>query len=208
MSWLSNFLHPGRPYSAAEDQMRDYYNQAQGAYQPYIQQGQAAYGGLSSAMDALLNPEKLQAKWMESYETSPQAQQAMARAREQGLGAASAMGLMGSSAALKGIEGQAGQIASADRQQYLNDLMQKYMAGAGIGQNIYGTGASMTGQYGQNAMNMGNIMGGLEAARQQAGSGLLGNLLGAGANLGLNYLTGGFGVGGFGRGAWSPWGGS
>lgn len=206
MSWLSNFLNPGRPYQAAEDQMRQYYEQAQGRYQPYIQQGQEAYGGLSAAMDALLNPAKLQAQWAESYETSPQAQQAMAQAREQGLGAASAMGLMGSSAALKGIEGQAGQIASADRQQYLNDLMQKYMAATGIGQNIYGTGASMAGQAGQNAMNMGNIMGGLEAARQQAGSGFLGNLLGTGANLGLNYLTGGFGVGGFGRGAWSPWG--
>lgn len=190
MSWLSNFLHPSDPYKGAQEQMQQYYNQAQGAYHPYMQQGQAAYGGLSSAMDALLNPEKLQAKWMESYETSPQARQAMAQAREEGLGAASAMGLMGSSAALKGIEGQAGQIASADRQQYLNDLMQKYMAGAGIGQNIYGAGASMAGQYGQNAMNMGNIMGGLEAARRQAGGGMMGGLLG-----GLGAI-GGYALGG------------
>jgi len=208
MSWLSSFLHPERPYQAAQDQMQQYYGQAQGQMQPFIQQGQQAYGGLSDAMQQLLHPEKLQGDWMQSYETSPQALQMQEQAKQSGLGAASAMGLMGSSPALQAIQQGQSQIGAADRQSYLDSLMDKYKTGIGVGQNIYGAGAQMAGQGAQNAMNMGNIMGGLAGGEAGAGGGMLGQLLGGGLNLGLNYLTGGMGQGGFGRGAWSTAGGN
>lgn len=190
MSMFSNFLHPERAYKAAQDMMQQYYNQAQNNYQPYMQQGQAAYQPMSAAMQKLLDPTALQSEWMNSYETSPQAEQAMAKAKEQGLGAASSMGLMGSSAALRGIEGKAGEINAADRQSYLNDLMQKYIQGTGLAQNIYGTGANMAGQAGTNAMNMGQMMGQAAYGQNSAQGNLFGNLLGTGASLLGGYLTG------------------
>jgi hypothetical protein len=208
MSWLSSFMHPERPYQAAQDQMQQYYGQAQGALQPYMDFGTQAGGGLSEAMQNLLHPETLQAEWMKSYETSPQALQMQEQAKQSGLGAASAMGLMGSSPALQAIQQGESQIGARDRQSYLDSLMDKYKTGIGVGQGMFGAGAGAAGQLGQQSMNMGNIMGGLAAGEQAAGGGMLGQLLGGGLNLGLNYLTGGMGQGGFGRGAWSTAGGN
>jgi hypothetical protein len=207
MSWLSSFLHPGRQYRAAQDQMQQYYNQAQGAMQPYMRHGEEAYGGLSEAMKNLMDPQALQAQWMEGYETSPQAQFAQQQAQQHGLDAASAMGLMGSQPALQAIQGGTANIGFQDRDNYLNALMDKYKTGIGLGENIYGAGANMASQSAQNAMNMGNIMGGLAGGAAGAGGGMIGQLLGGGLGLGLDYLTGGMGQGGYGRGAWSTSGG-
>jgi hypothetical protein len=175
-------MHPGRPYQAAQNQMNQYYNQAQAGMQPYNQYGQAAGQQVQDATGKLLDPAALQAEWMKSYNQSPQAQQAIAQATDQGMGEAGAMGLLGSSAAIQGLQSQAGQIASADRQKYLDDLMAKYTAGTGLAQNTYGTGANMAGQMGQNAMNMGNISGGLAGGQAGAGAGYIGQGLGFAAN--------------------------
>lgn len=207
MSWLSSLMHPGRPYQAAQDQMTQYYNQAQQGMQPYMQQGQQAGQQLGGAMRKLLDPGALQNEWTQGYEMSPQAKQAQQMASQQGLDAASSMGLMGSQPALQAIQGGASQIALNDRQNYLNDLMQKYQSGIGVGQNMMGVGAGAAGQMGQQGMNMGNTMGGLAAGRQQAGGSMLSGLLGSAGRLGMDYLTGGFGAGGMGRGMWSPYGG-
>ncbi len=190
MSWLSSFMHPGRAYQAAQDQMQQYYQQAQGQMQPFIQQGQNAGTQLGGAMQQLLDPQALQAKWMESYETSPQARQMQEQAQQSGLNAASSMGLMGSSPAMQALQQGGAQIGAADRQSYLDSLMQKYMAGTGIGQSMYGTGAGMAGQSAQQTQQMGDIMGGLAAGRAGAGGGMIGQGLGALASLGGNYLTG------------------
>lgn len=177
---LSSFFHPGRAYRSAQDELQKYYGQAQGYLQPYAQQGKQAYGGLSEAMGRLLDPAGLQAEWIGGYETSPAAQQAQEMARQSGLGAASAMGLMGSTPALQALQAGQSRIGLQDRQQYLNDLMQKYMAGTGIGQNIYGTGAGAAGQMAQGALGTGKQMGGLAYGAQAAPGNLLGNLLGVG----------------------------
>jgi hypothetical protein len=175
MSWLSDFLNPGRAYDAAGNKMKKYYEQGKGYTQPYL--------------DALKDPRQLQADWINSYEASPYANQTRDTAMQGGLNAASSMGLMGSSAALQAMQGGASNIMNADRQAYLNDLMNKYQMGAGMAQNAQ-----------QNEMNMGNQMGGLEFGRRQAGS----NMIGQGLNLAGNWLTGGFGQGGFGRGMFQP----
>jgi hypothetical protein len=85
-----------------------------------------------------------------------------------------------------------------DRKQYLDDLMQKYMASIGIGQNLYGTGAAAAGQMGQNAMMQGqnsinnaNNLAGLKYGSVNAPGQMIGNLLGGAAKLGINYATGG-----------------
>lgn len=209
MSWLSSLMHPGRPYQAAQDQMTQYYNQAQQGMQPYMQQGQQAGQQLGGAMQKLMDPAALQSEWTQGYEMSPQAQQAQQMASQQGLDAASSMGLMGSQPALQAIQSGSSQIALNDRQNYLNDLMNKYQAGIGVGQNMYGTGAGMANQSGQMGMQMGENAGAMQYGRNAAGGSMLDGLLSGAGKLGMSYLTGGMGTGGTGsfRGMWSPTGG-
>lgn len=203
MSWLSSFLNPGRGYQAGQQQLDNYYNQAQGYQQPFAQNAQNAYGGLETAQNALLDPQALQDKWSQGYQTSQSAQDAQGMAQQQGLDAASSMGLMGSTPALQALQAGTSQIGAQDKQKYLDDLMQKYLSGINTAQGIYGQGANAAGQMGQNAMNQGQNSAQMAYGQQNAPGQLFGNLLNAGVNAGTSYLTGGMGKGGFGRGAWS-----
>jgi hypothetical protein len=189
-------------YKDAEDVLSQYLQQAQQESQqarqqlnPYIDRGNQAGGQLSSALSQLLDPASLQAEWMKSYQTSPYAQNLLGQSREQGLDAASSMGLLGSSAALQNIENTGGQIVAGDQQQYLNNLMQKYMAGLGLGENLYGTGygAASTGvgaaeSDANRLLQGGNIMSGLEYGKDMAAPSALNRILGVGADAALNYF--------------------
>ena len=162
MSWLSSFLNPGKGYQKGQEQLdkyfqqaQNFYNQGQGYLSPYNEYGKAAYGDINSAMQKLLNPQQLQDDWIKGYSESEAAKNLEDTASQRGLNAASSLGLMGSSPALQAIQQGTSQIAAADRQQYLDDLMKKYLSGIGIGENIFGTGATSAGQMGQNAMQMG-----------------------------------------------------
>jgi len=186
MGFFDDLFHPGKGYDKAQEQLNQYYNQGQGALNPYMQQGQQAYGQLSGAMGNLLDPAKLQAEWAKSYSMSPQAQQAQDMAQQQGLDAASSMGLLGSRTGLDAIQAGTSAIGAADRQKYLDDLMQKYTLGTGIGQNMYNTGANAAGQQSQNAMNMGQNSAQMAYGSQNAGNSMFGNLLG-----GLGTIAGG-----------------
>lgn len=207
MSWMSSFLHPDRGYKAAGDQMQQFYNQAQGYQQPYNQQGQAAGQNLNTAQQTLMDPAALQDQWSNSYQTSDYAKNLQAQAQQGGLDAASSMGLMGSTPALQAIQGGTAQIGNADRQQYLQDLMQKYQAGIGINQNMYNTGAQSASQMGNNAMNQGQNMGQVAYGQNTAPGNMFGNILKNAGKLGASFLTGGMGQGDYGRGMWSPTGG-
>lgn len=208
MSWISSFLHPERGYDAARKAAEDYYRQAQGYLNPYNQGGVNAGTNLTTAAGKLSDPVALQDEWSNAYKTSDYAKNLQAQAQQGGLDAASSMGLMGSTPALQAIQGGTAQIGNADRQQYLNDLMQKYQAGIGINTNMYNTGASTAGQMGTNAMNQGSNAGGAAYGSTNAPGSMFSNLLGAAGNLGTSWLTGGMGTGGFGRGMWSPTGGN
>jgi len=204
MGWLSSFLHPERGYKQGQKQLDKYYqqagqhyNQAQDFARPYNQYGQQAYGDYSNAMHQLLNPEELQNQWAQGYETSPYAKMLQGEASQHGLNAASSMGLMGSTPALQAIQAGTSQIGAADRQQYMNDLMQKMLAGTGIAGNIFNTGASTANQMGQNAMNMGqNAMNmgqnsaGMAYGQQNAPGGMFSGLLGMGTGLLGSALAG------------------
>lgn len=190
-SMINSFLNPQDAYKDAEDQIQKGWQQAQGYESPFVNQGQAQYGNLMGAEGALLNPAQLENQWTQQYQTSPYAQQMLQQNKAQGLDAASSMGLMGSSGALNNIQVGAGNIVNQDRQQFLNDLMQKYMTGVGIGQNIYGTGATAAGNLASGALQTGENMAGLKYGEEAAPGQMFGNLLGTGLNLGLNYATGG-----------------
>jgi hypothetical protein len=138
-------------------------------------------------MKRLLDPAALQAEWIKGYNESPSAKNAEAMAQEHGLNAASGLGLMGSNTALNAIQGGTTQIGLDDRQNYLDNLMQKYLAGAGIAGNIFNTGAGAAGTMSNNAMNMGNNSAQMAFGKQNAPGDLFGKLLGTGVGL----LTGG-----------------
>lgn len=187
MGWLDSFFDPGEAYAKGQEQLDKYYDKAQTALQPYNQFGQDTYGTLSGAMKQLLNPADLEAQWTKGYAESPSAIQAEKMAQERGLNAASSLGLNGSNTALRALQGGTSQIGLGDRQNYLNDLMQKYMAGTGIAGNIFNTGASAATGMSNNAMNMGNNSAQMAYGEQAAPGALMGRLLGGG----LGFLSGG-----------------
>ena len=190
MSWLSSFLHPGKGYEKGQEQLDKYYNQAQGALNPYNQQGQEQYGNLSDYIKNLMDPQALQDKWAKGYTESESAKNAEGMAKEHGLDAASSMGLMGSSPALGAIQAGTTQIGLDDRQNYLDNLMQKYLAGAGLAQGIYGTGANAASGMSNNAMNMGKSSSEMAYGKENAGGNMLSNLIGGGIGLAGSALGG------------------
>ncbi len=175
MSWFSSFMHPGDAYKRAGKKEQQGYEEAQGMRQPWINQGQQAGNGLMDMLQKLMNPGALQDEWSKGYEESPYAQQLQQQNQTEGMDAASAMGLGGSSAALSNIQKGAGNIMQKDRQQYMNDLMQKYLAGAGIGGGMYNTGAQMAGQGAQGAQSHGEWQGQNAFNQQNAGGNMFGN---------------------------------
>ncbi len=178
---VNSFMHPEEGYEEAAKRMQEAWRQAQGYQEPYRQAGVDQLGRLNTAENSLLDPSALLAKWMGSYEMSPYAQKSMSNAKESGLGAASSMGLLGSSSALSNIQNSAGDIMNADRTQFLNDLMQKYMTGIGVGQNIYNTGAATAGNMGNQALGVGENLGQAAYGAKNAPGNLLKDLLALGA---------------------------
>lgn len=204
MSWLSNLLHPKRAYDKAAAQSAAGYNQAQDYLNPYYNTGIGANDMLTEQRNALMNPADLQNEWASGYEMSPYAKQLQTQAMDSGMNAAGSMGLLGSSAALGNLQQGASNIMNADRQQYMQDLMQKYLTGIGIGQNQSGLGFNAASTMGGNAMNQANTQAGLTLGGQSAGPNMLMQLLSTLGQGGLQYLTGGMGQGDYGRGAWMP----
>jgi hypothetical protein len=178
---INSMLHPERGYKDAEDTVNQSWGEAKGYMDPYNQAGKNALPGLQGATDKLLDPTALQGEWMKSYETSPWAKDEMARSQTQGLDAASAMGLSGSSAGLENIQRTGSSIVNADRQNYLNDLMQKYQLGVGSAQNIFGTGAGMAQSMGHGALQTGENAAAMRYGQKNAPGEMYSKLLGMAA---------------------------
>lgn len=177
MSWLSEWMHPGRRYQDAQNQYNQYYNQGQGYLDEYNKN--------------LSDPAALRDKWEKGYKESEAAKNAEGAATQHGLDAASSLGLNGSSPALSAIQAGTSAIGAEDKQNYLQDLMDKYKTGAGV-----------AGQMSNNAMNMGDRSGAAAFGEHGAGGDLFGGISGSVIKQLMNYLTGGFGTGSFGRGIW------
>jgi len=197
MSWLSSFLNPGKGYEEGQKQLDKYYNEAQGQLQPYNTFGQNQQGTLQEFIDKLKNPAALEDEWIKNYQTSEAAKNTQNMAQNQGLDAASSMGLMGSTPALQAIQAGTANIGAQDRQNYLNDLMEKYKTGVGLTQNVYGVGANAAGGQSTNSMNMGENSAGMSYGRENAGGNRLEGILGMGAGV----------LGGALAGGWNPFGG-
>jgi len=178
MGWLDpfNVFDPGKGYRAAGKEIKKGYQEGQGYLNPYNQAGTDQLQKLLAAQGNLLDPSKLQSEWAKGYEMSPYAKQLQDQAKASGMDAASSQGLLGSSTALNSIQQGSSNIMNADREKYMNDLMQKYLAGIGIGQNIYGTGANAAGQMSGNAMDFGKQMASMQFGKANAPMDMLMNM--------------------------------
>jgi len=94
---------------------------------------------------------------------------------------------VGSSAALNNVQSSASNVMNADRQSYLNDLMQKYQTGIGVSQGLYNGGMNAAGQLATGAMNNGQYQG-QTGYNQWAGTGQIFNDM-------MNRYSGGSGGG-------------
>lgn len=193
---INSFLHPEAGYQDAAKQMEEAWRQAQGFQEPYRKAGLDQLPILTGAQSKLLDPSVLLADWMSKYETSPFAQRSMSNAKASGLDAASSMGLSGSNAALNNIQQSSSDIMNADRSQFLQDLMQKYMSGVGIGQNIYGIGASTAQNMGNQAIGVGENLGQAAYGARTAPGNLLKDMLAMGAKAFMASQGGGAGAAG------------
>lgn len=173
MGWWDK-LTGAAAYDDAEDASRLRYDEAMKMMRPFL--------------DSLSDPASLQDTWSSGYEESPYAHQLEVGAFDRGLNAAGSMGLGGSSAALSNIQDESSHIMQSDRQQYMNDMMQKYMAAMGLSQNMAGT-----------TMNQGGTEAGLSFGRSNAAPNFLMQWLNSGAEATLGAATGGasFGATGF-----------
>ncbi len=177
MGFFDSLFNPGKGYKKAGEQYEKYYNQAQGYMDPYMQQGKNQMGRLNEAENSLLDPAGLENKWASGYEMSPYAKQMQDQAKGSGMDALSSMGLLGSSTGINTLQQGASNIMNKDRQQYMNDLMDKYKTGIGLGQGMYNTGAGMASNMGTNAMNQGNRMGEAKFGQQNAQGDMFRNMI-------------------------------
>jgi ABC-type glycerol-3-phosphate transport system permease component len=179
MGFFDDLFHPGNAYKKAGEREKAGYDEAQGYRNPYLEGGKKAGFDLDEFLNQLKNPADLQNEWAQNYQESPYAKQLLEENQGQGLDAASAMGLNGSSGALSNIHRGAGDIQNKARQQYMDDLMQKYLAGIGIGTNKYNIGANTAGQAAQGAQQHGEWSAQNTLNQQTAGPNLFNSALGA-----------------------------
>lgn len=180
---FKSFMRPEKGYEKGQEQLDKYYQQGQNYLQPYNQQGQEQYGNLSGAIEGLLNPSSLHDRWLQDYNQSEASKIAQARAMEQGNRAASSMGIMGSTPALQAMQAGSSEIGAQNQMRYIEQMIQQYLQGAGLAQNVYGQGANAASMQGQNAMNMGGESANMAFGKQNAPGQLFGNILGSAANL-------------------------
>lgn len=197
---FSSFMHPERGYEDAQEELKKSYAEGQAYLQPYNKAGQEALGPLTGAMNNLLNPSSLMDQFMNQYRQSDASKFAQGRAKESGLNAASSMGLMGSTPALQALQYGQSEIGAQDEQRFIERMIQQYLSGAGIAQNIYGQGAQTAGQMGNNAMGFGGANADMAFGKRNAPGKMFGDILGTVAGFA------GAGAGGGAKG-WSTMGG-
>lgn len=177
MGIFDSFFHPEKGYKKAQDTFNQYYTQGSTFPQYYFGMGTAAQPNLTEILSKLMNPQALSDEWAKGYKTSDYAKNLMESAKEQGLNTASAQGLLGSPLVSKTVEREAGRVASQDERNYMNDLMQKYLASLAGWQNIYGTGATAANALATNATNAANTNAALSFGEANAPGNLLSKLL-------------------------------
>lgn len=181
------FGHSGKPYDKAMEQYKQYAQQAQATQQPFYDAGTGAIGEYQNWLNSQKDPSKFINDQMSQYQESPYAQYMQQQSMNAGQNAASASGLMGSTPLMQQLQQNAGNIASQDQNQWLQNVLginsqygqgqQNLMSG---GQN---SANSLTNMLNQMGNNMGQAAYGQQAGRNQdfwntigGGIGMIGGL--------------------------------
>lgn len=165
MSWLSKLFGFSHNDSNPVGEANQYLNQipqlGKSTYQPYIDQGNQAYGALNEQfMSMLKDPAAFREKLMSGYEPSQSYKNQQEEVMKQIQGNAAAGGVAGSDFSNKQIGEMTNKLLGADKENYLNSLL-----------GIQGTG--LTGESGfQNqgygaSQSLADLLGG--ALNQQGG---------------------------------------
>lgn len=139
------FGNSGSSYDKAMQQYQDYANRAQQTQQPYQDAGTGAIADYQKWLQGQQDPTKFINETMGQYQQSPYAQYLQQQAMRAGQNAASASGLMGSTPMMEQLQQNAGNIASQDQNQWLQNVL-------GINTQ-YGQGQQNLMSGGQNAAN-------------------------------------------------------
>jgi len=154
MGGMSDFLSGGqsggyddiaRGAGQAQDTMRDMYSKSMGMLNPWMQAGQSA---IPQYNDYLHNMQsQMNGNWMNSYQQSPYAKYLMNNNLTAMNNAAAATGRLGSGANIQENGQMANQIASADMQNWFNNMQsQNQMYGGGLDNLMrYGYGSAEKG---------------------------------------------------------------
>jgi hypothetical protein len=172
------FGNSGAPYDKAMDQYRQWGDKAAGGLQPYQDAGTGAIKNYQDWLAGQKDPSKFINNLMGGYKESPYAQNMQQEAMRSAQNQASAMGLSGSTPLLQYMQQNAGNIASQDQNQWLQNVL-------GVNQQ-YGQGQNNLMSGGQNAANslsnlynqMGGRMGEQEYNKDASRQNNLWNMLG------------------------------
>jgi len=182
------FGDSGKPYDKAMEQYQKYMNMGQGVQQPYLDAGKQGLGNYQEWLDKQKDPSGFINGLMGNYQESPYAHMLQQQAMNAGNNSASAGGMIGSSALMQQQQQNAGQIASGDMNQWLQNVL-GINTQYGEGQKDLKNGGqasanALTDMYNQMGSKMGDAAYGKEAGKKNdfwntigGGIGMIGSFL-------------------------------
>ncbi len=165
------FGNSGGSYDDYMKEYRDWADKAANAQQPYINAGKEGLGNYQDWLNGQKDPSGFINNLMGQYQESPYAQYLQKQSLRGGQNAASAGGLSGSTPLMQQMQQNAGNIASQDQNQWLQNVL-GINTQYGQGQNNLMTGGQnaanqLTNLYGNTAKDMADAAYGRNAGKQQ-----------------------------------------
>lgn len=174
------FGNSDKPYDAAMQQYQQWANKGQQTQQPYLDAGTGAIGDYQKWLQSQQDPSKFINDQMKNYQTSDYAKNLQQQSMNAGQNAASASGLMGSTPLMQQLQNNAGQITSADQNQWLQNVLginTQYGQGENnLMQSGQNAANSLTNMYNQMGQNMGQAAYGQEAGKNQDRNNMFGGI--------------------------------
>jgi hypothetical protein len=140
------FGNSGGPYKDASKEYEKWMQYAQGSQMPFFNAGVGGMGNYQNWLQGMQDPSKFINNLMGGYQESPHAKNLQNEAMRAGQNMGSASGLSGSTPLMQQMQQNAGNISSADQNQWLQSVL-------GVN-NQYGQGQQNLMNSGQNAANM------------------------------------------------------
>jgi hypothetical protein len=117
------FSRPGEPYQKASDILSQYFPQAQGYLNPFLQAGQGAIPQYQNWLNTMKDPSGFINNLMGKYQESPYAKFAQQQAMRSAQNMGSASGLTGSTPLMQFAQQNAQNISSQDMNQWLQNVL-------------------------------------------------------------------------------------